>query len=110
MMLQHGDGKGILDIFPFDHLASLLLLSCDGFDSNHGCLSDLVEADLDGDFFVFHAGLLDNEFEGTLLDSVLDTVLISVSEDTLQFFVASLDLVIGHTCNPQLKYLRCGIS
>ena len=72
-----------MDVFAFDHLAALLLLSCLRFDSNHGCLSDLVKADLNGDLFVFHAWLQDNESEGAFFDTVLDTVLIGVSEDTL---------------------------
>ena len=83
MMLEHVDRKGIVDIFTLDYLAALLLFSCRGFDSNHGCLSDHVEANLDGDLFVFHAWLQDNESKGALFDTFLDTVLIGVSEDTL---------------------------
>ena len=72
-----------MDIFALDYLAALLLLSCRRFDRNHGCLSDHVEADLNGDLFVFHAWLQNYESKGALLDAVLDTVLIGVSEDTL---------------------------
>ena len=99
-----------MDIFTLDYLAALMFLSCRGFDSNHGCLSDNVKADFDWDFFVFHAWLQDNDFEEALFDTVLDTVLISVSEDTLLLFITSFDLVIGPTFNPEQKHLLRGIS
>ena len=99
-----------MDIFTLDYLATLLLLACRRFYSNHGCLSNDVEADFDVDFFIFQAWLQDYDFEGTLLDIFLDTVLIGVSEDTLLLFVASFYLVVRNTCNPKQKYLRLGIS
>ena len=72
-----------MDILTLDYLAALLFLSCRGFDSNHGCLPDHVEADLNGDLNFFHAWFQDHESEGALFDTFLDTVLIGVSEDTL---------------------------
>ena len=89
-----------MDLFTLDYFAALMLLSCRRFDSNHGCLSDIVEADFDGDFFFFHAWLQNYDFKCALFDIILETVLISVPEDTLQLFVASFNLVVGHTSDP----------
>ena len=110
MDFYHVNGEGILDIFAFDHLAALKLLISRRFDCNHGCLSYKIESDFDGDFFVFHARLQDHDFEDALFDFLLDAVLISVSEDTLQGFITSFDLVIGPTFNPEQKLLLRGIS
>ena len=99
-----------MDIFTFDHFTALVLLIRRRFDNNHGCFSNDIETDFDGDDFFFHAWLQNNDFEDALFDFLLDAVLISVSEDTLQRFITSFDLGIGRTFNPQHEYLRRGIS
>ena len=103
---KHVDREGILDLFALDHLAALVLLSCGRFDSYHGSFSDDIEADLDGDFFIFHARLHNDDLEDALFDIVLDKVLVSESENAMQLFIASFYLAIGRIINPQLKYLR----
>ena len=110
LAFYHGQRECIFNLFTFYHHAAFSLCTVCIFDSNHGCFSDEIVADLDRDNFFIAAWLKIRDIVEALFDLFLRMVLISVSEDAMQLLVTSFDPVVGHIGNLKLKILRLGIG
>ena len=105
--ITHGYGKRVGHLFTIDNLATLRLVSKDVYPS---CFRPAVINDLNRDDFPHRSIPHIDNLENALFHLAIEVVLVCVSQNSIEFFRACSDLVIGYIIYTQIKLLALNIG